>query len=293
MKRIASIIWRLLCRLLPRTAVRIQYRHIMGRKINLSNPKDLNEKINYLKFHADLGEWARLTDKYTVREYIKERGLGNILVPLYGNYGSGEELIDDWNNLPDSFVIKSNHGCGTVKLVHDKQSENLSKIKKETDGWLKMKFGVGTNEPHYTLIKPCIIVEQLLEDYSMQPFSKSMIDYKVWCFEGKPYSILVVANRDYQNGLYQLDTYDIHWNRIDRALTSVHGRPPLLPKPKNFEVMLEYASVLSKGHKQVRVDLYNIDGKICFGEMTFTSQGGYMNYFTKDFLLEMGSQFEV
>lgn len=293
MRRIASISWHLLCRLFPRTAVRIQYRHIMGRKINLSNPQDLNEKINYLKFHADLGEWARLTDKYTVREYIKERGVSDILVPLYGKYNSGEELVDDWNNLPDSFIIKSNHGCGTVKMVHDKHSEDLSEIRKETEGWLKMKFGVGTNEPHYKLIKPCIIVENLLEDHSMHSFSKSMIDYKVWCFDGKPYSILVVANRDYQTGSYQLDTYDIHWNRIDGALTNVHERPPLLPKPKNFEEMLECASVLAKGHKQVRVDLYDIDGRIYFGEMTFTSQGGYMNYYTPEFLLAMGREFSV
>lgn len=293
MRRIASISWHLLCRLFPRTAVRIQYRHIMGRKINLSNPQDLNEKINYLKFHADLGEWARLTDKYTVREYIKERGLSDILVPLYGKYNSGEELVDDWNNLPDSFIIKSNHGCGTVKMVHDKHSEDLSEIRKETEGWLKMKFGVGTNEPHYKLIKPCIIVENLLEDHSMHSFSKSMIDYKVWCFDGKPYSILVVANRDYQTGSYQLDTYDIHWNRIDGALTNVHERPPSLPKPKNFEEMLECASVLAKGHKQVRVDMYDIDGKIYFGEMTFTSQGGYMNYYSPEFLLTMGREFSV
>ena len=293
MNRITSLSWHFLCRIFPRTAVRIQYRHIVGRNINLSNPKDLNEKINYLKFHADLGEWARLTDKYTVREYVKERGLGDILVPLYGKYGSGEELIDDWNNLPDSFIIKSNHGCGMVRLVNDKHSVNLSEIRKETAEWLKKKFGVVTNEPHYKLINPCIIVEKLLEDYSMQSYSQSMIDYKVWCFDGKPYSILVVVNRDYQTGSYQLDTYDVHWKRIDGALTGVHGIPPLLPKPKNFENLLECASVLSKGHKQVRVDLYDIDGKIFFGEMTFTSQGGYMNYYTSEFLLRMGQEFSV
>lgn len=222
----------------PKYAAGIMHKHITRRRLNLRHPQDLNEKINYMKFHEDMEEWARLTDKYNVREYVKERGLADILVPLYGKFNSGEDLIEGWNNLPDSFVIKSNHGCGTVKLVHDKHSENLSEIKKETDGWLKMKFGVATNEPHYKLIKPCIIVEQLLEDHSMQSFSKSMIDYKVWCFEGKPYSILVVANRDYLTRSYQLDTYDIHWNRIDGALTSVHGRPALLPKPKNFEELL-------------------------------------------------------
>lgn len=293
MNRYSSMLWNVFSLRFPQIASRIMYWHIMGRMPHFNHPRDLNEKINYLKFHANLEEWARLTDKYAVREYIKERGLGDILVPLYGKYGSGEELIEDWINLPDSFVIKSNHGCGTVKLVHNKHSINLSMIKKETDGWLKKKFGVDTNEPHYKLIKPCIIVEKLLEDHSFLSFSKSVIDYKVWCFDGKPYSILVVANRNYQTGSYQLDAYDVYWNRINGALTDVHGSPSLLPKPKNYDKLLDYASILSKDHKQVRVDLYDIDGKIYFGELTFTSQGGYMNYFTKDFLLEMGGQFEV
>lgn len=293
MNKVLQLGWRILCHAMPKLAVKIQYRHIMGEKIDLNNPKDLNEKINYLKFHADLNEWARLADKYEVREYVKERGLGHILVPLYGKYNSHGELIEDWKNLPDSFVIKSNHGCGNIILVKDKNTEDLKSIEKETTGWLKVRFGEETNEPHYKLIKPCLIVEELLEDKNVPSSSKSLIDYKIWCFNGKPYCILVVANRDREAHSFQLDTYDLDWNRIEGALTSVHGRPSLLPKPQNLDYLLEYASVLSKGHKQVRVDLYNIDGKTYFGEMTFTSQGGYMNYYTKEFLLEMGKQFEV
>lgn len=294
MNKVSQFGWHILCRMMPKLAVKIQYRYIMGEKIDLKNPKDLNEKINYLKFHANLNEWARLADKYEVREYVKERGLGQILVSLYGKYYSSSDLIEDWKNLPVSFVIKSNHACGTVLIVKDKNTENLNRIKKETEGWLKIKFGEGTNEPHYKIIKPCLIVEELLEeDNNVFSLSKSLIDYKIWCFDGKPYCILVVVNRDRETHRYQLDTYDLDWNRIEGALTSVHGRPSILPKPQNLDYMLECASILSSGHKQVRVDLYNINGKIYFGEMTFTSQGGYMNYFTKEFLLEMGCQFEV
>ena len=108
----------------PKCAAGIMHKHITGRRLNLRHPQDLNEKINYMKFHEDMEEWARLTDKHKVREYVKERGLGDILVPLYGKFNSGEELIESWNNLPDSFIIKSNHGCGTVKMVHDKHSED-------------------------------------------------------------------------------------------------------------------------------------------------------------------------
>lgn len=295
MNNVFSLGWRLLCYCFPRVAVRIQYRHIMGRKINLSNPKDINEKINYLKFHANQVEWARLADKFAVREYVKGRGLGEFLIPLYGKYDSGEELIDDWENLPDSFVIKSNHGCGTVKLVHNKHLENLFKIKEEMDEWLKMKFGVDTNEPHYRLIKPCIIVEKLLADPKVNDYSCSLIDYKVWCFNGKPYCFFIGVDRhiDGMNQTVKFDAYDTEWNRIVGVMTDAHELPPLLPKPKNLQNLLKCASILSKGHKQVRVDLYDIDGKIYFGEMTFTSQGGYMDYFTQEFLLELGSQFDV
>lgn len=286
--------WHMLCRVAPMTAVRIQYRHILGgAKIDLKDPKDLNEKINYLKFHADLNEWARLSDKYVVREYVIERGLADILVPLYGKYDTPEELLSDWDGLPEKFVIKSNHGCGTVKLVREKASVNKEVLKREMYSWLKQRYGLGSNERHYLKIKPCLIVEALLEDPSVKSFSQSMVDYKIWCFDGKPYCTLIVADRDPITGNYLLDCYDKEWNRIDGAMTEVHGTPPLIPKPQNYEDMLECAKRLSIGHKQVRVDLYNIEGKIFFGEMTFTSQSGYMNYFTKNFLIEMGKQFEV
>lgn len=293
MNKVASIVWQSLCKVCPRIAIRVQYKHIMGRNVNLRKPKDLNEKINYLKFHADLDEWARLADKYAVREYVIERGLGDILVPLYGKYDTPQELINDWNNLPIKFVLKSNHGCGTVKIVRDKFEIDKKALKVELEQWLKTRFGLETNEFHYMRIKPCLIVEALLEDPSVSDFSQSLVDYKMWCFDGKPYCTLVVADRDPITHNYLLDCYDANWNRIEGAMTAVHGQPPLVPKPKSYEQMLEYSHVLARGHKEVRVDLYNIDGKIFFGEMTMTSQGGYMNYFSEPFLLEMGKQFEV
>lgn len=293
MNKLTSLGWNLMCKVMPKTAVKIQYRHIMKSPISLSNPQDLNEKINYLKFHADMNEWARLADKYAVREYVVERGLSDILVPLYGKYDIPRELIADWKNLPEKFVIKSNHGCGTVILVRDKSKVNLTTLETELSNWLKERFGLETNEKHYLRIKPCLIVEALLEDASVKEFSQSMVDYKVWCFDGKPYCTLIVADRDPVTHDFKLDCYDVNWNQINGAMTDVHDKAALLPKPQNYDYMLECARKLSQGQKQMRVDLYNIDGKIYFGEMTMTSQGGYMNYFSKEFLLEMGKQFKV
>jgi hypothetical protein len=283
---------------MPKMAVRIQYKHILGgAEIDLENPKDLNEKINYLKFHSNMDVWARLADKYSVREYVIERGLSEILVPLYGKYDTPEELVADWNGLPEKFVIKTNHGCGTVKLVRDKSLVDLDNLKTELRAWLKMRYGLATNEKHYLRIKPCIIVEALLEDASVKDFSRSLVDYKCWCFDGRPYCFFIGVDRDMDNIKAHhvlFDAYDTEWNRIEGAMS---GKMPLpdrvLDKPKNLERMLECAAILSKGLKQVRVDMYDIDGRIYLGEMTLSSQSGYMDYFSKDFLLELGSQFDV
>ena len=257
----------------------------------------MNEKINYLKFHADLDEWARLADKYAVREYVIERGLGDILIPLYGKYDTPHELFLDWDGLPEKFVIKSNHGCGTIKLVYDKGNIDKDVLNRELTQWLKQRYGLETNEKHYLKIKPCLIVEALMEDPSVKDFSRSLIDYKIWCFDGKPFCVFLAVDRDLENAESHhvfFDTYDLNWKRIEGAMS---GKVPLpkqvLERPKNLDGLLDCASRLAKGHKQVRIDLYDINGVIYFGEMTFTSQSGYMDYFAKDFLIEMGNQFEI
>lgn len=289
MNKLAIFGWDILCTVMPKTAVKLQYKHIMGKELDLDNPKDLNEKINYLKFHADLDEWARLADKYAVREYVKERGLDAILVNLYGKYDTPQALIDDWNRLPQSFVIKANNGCGTVKIVNNKSSIILSDLKKELEGWLKVKYGRGTMERHYLRIKPCLIVEEMLEEEGRM----SLTDYKIWCFNGNPYCILTIMDRDVIHHLTHRSMYDLNWRRLPDALP--HNKTyseEEIPKPKNFEKMIECARILSKGQKEVRVDLYNINGRVLFGEMTLTARGGYSHY-SNDFLLELGNQFDV
>lgn len=141
---------------------------------------NLDEKIQWLKFNADMRVWARLADKYAVREYVKECGLQDILVKLYGKYDTPEELMADWNRLPEKFVLKSNNGCGTVKIVRDKKKVDREEMVRITSKWLKRKdIGLGTVELHYTYIKPCLIVEELLEDTSMDAYRKSYCVNKI------------------------------------------------------------------------------------------------------------------
>lgn len=167
------------------------YYNISHKKINWSSPKNLNEKINWLKFNSDTSVWTKLADKYLVRDYVKERGLSSILVELYGVWDDACDI--DFNLLPTSFVLKTNHGCGTIIVVKNKNSINEDEVRKQLNTWLQLKFGTIYAEPHYNSIKPKIIAEEYLKNDNAN--STSLVDYKVFCLEGKPYSILVCADR--------------------------------------------------------------------------------------------------
>lgn len=288
----AKKIWFWMVKHYPVFCCKLLYRKITGKKLNLKAPQNLNEKIQWLKFHEDQNLWAKLADKYAVREYIKERGLEHILVKLYGKYDTVDELFEAWDRLPQQFVLKSNNGCGTVKLITNKNDVNKTLLKKELIKWLKQKdIGLGTIELHYTKIKPCIIAEELLQDPSINTYSCGLIDYKIWCFNGNPFCCVAMYNRNLTtHNKPQFDLYNLDWTPNRSGVTHAESRnyKLILPKPQNWDKMLEYAHILSMGHPQVRMDFYNINGNIYFGEMTFTAKGGYQDNYTDDFLMQMG-----
>lgn len=253
--------------------------------INWESPVDLNEKINWLKFNSDTTKWSELADKYAVRKFIEEKGYKQYLVPLLGVWENANEI--DFSTLPDSFVLKTNNGAGTVMVVEDKALISQRRVKAQLNKWLRMSFGLKQAEPHYLRIKPLIIAESLLKDKS--GISSSLVDYKIWCFDGKAFGTKVYYNRHRFEA--DIEWYDRDWNYRPEKLVFTKDKRDgggKINKPKNYEQMISFAEDLSKGFPQVRVDLYNIDGQIYFGEMTFTASGGYMNSYKKEVLLEMG-----
>lgn len=271
----------------PKLLVTILYRQAFGKWINWKNPQDLNEKIHWLKFYTDTTLWTLLADKYRVRKYVKEKGCPEILVKLYGAWD--KPTLIDWENLPNEFVMKSNGGCGDVLICKDKSMIDKNQWIKHFEKVIKMKCGYERGEPHYNTIKPVIIAEELLDSNKQSVSSSSLIDYKIWCFNGEPYSILVCSNRTHNT--LELSDYDLDWNYHPEH--SKYGRhyvkaSQVLPRPLSLNKMLDYARKLSKGLPQVRVDFYEIDGKPYFGEMTMTSAGGFMDYYTDEYLKEMG-----
>lgn len=248
----------------------------------------MNEKIQWLKLYSDTSLWIKGADKYLVRDFVKEKGLSELLVPLYGVYKSADEI--DFSVLPDSFVLKVNNGSGDSIIVQNKSKINEMVVKKQLQSDLNRKFGLFSTEYHYLEIPPRIIAEKLLVDSNVKP-DESLIDYKLWCFNGEPYVFFVVSNRTKKD--YQMYLYDLDWNQVEGKLVySEHSKKGIngVSKPTKLKEMIEAAKILSKDIPQVRIDFYEVQGKLFFGEMTFTSTGGYMKYFTPEFLIEMGNR---
>lgn len=280
----------------PRAVVQLRYLLRFGRLPDLRHPKDLNEKILYLKLFTDTSRWTMLADKYQVRQYVADCGLSDTLVPLYGAWERVEDI--PFADLPDRFMLKANNGDGkgtNRKIVRqDMTAADWQRLREELNRWLSLKhIGALAGEPQYRGIRPMILAEQLLPADDRQ---SSLVDYKLWCFGGEPYSFLVCSNRKENGHDAFLGCYDLEWNHHPEHMVA-SGRypqePKPLPRPQCLEEMIRVARVLSKGFPEVRVDLYEAQGRVWFGEMTFTSLGGMMNYYTPAYLREMGERVEL
>lgn len=276
----------------PELLVRTRYFLRFHKPLNLENPQTLNEKILYLSLRTDTSKWTELADKYEVRKYVKEKGFEDNLVTLYGVYDHAEDI--DWNQLPNQFVIKTTFGSGDCIIVTDKNQIDKQKITTALNSSLKTHYGELEGGKHYYKIPQRIVIEEyMVNDEESAKHSTSLIDYKIWCINGKACYVWACCNRDKHGA--DVMTYDLEWNAHPEysVFNSHFRRWRVIPKPKNMNAMLQMAESLSEGFPVVRVDLYNIGGKIYFGEMTFTSFGGMMLVYTPEFLLELGKKVKL
>ena len=255
----------------------------MEKELNLEDPKDFNEKIQWLKVYYRDPLYVKCADKYRVRDYVANLGLGEILNDLYKVYDKVEDI--NFGELPDRFVMKTNHACKTIIICDDKSRFNETETKKKFRRWLKKKHGYTSGEFHYNYIKPLIIVEKnlALEDGTLP------VDYKIFCFNGKPHYIAVYLERDETT----LDPkkraiFDFEWNPKDFVIPLYSTDTTKIARPKKLEQMYYIAEQLSKPFPFVRVDLYEINGKVIFGELTFTPTGGFAKGFTNECLRKFG-----
>lgn len=269
--------------------LKIQYYIKMGFLPNFSNPKRFTEKIQVYKLLYRNPLLPICVDKYKVRGYIESLGMSSILNELYGVYNDANEI--NFDSLPDKFVIKSTDGSGgqNIFVCKDKTKVDIPKLRKTINKWRNKKNINPGREWAYTGIKNSqIIIEKYIESNIEDG---GLIDYKFFCFNGKVEYLYVIADRELGNKC-GLGIYDREFHRLNVCRADERKLERLIPKPKNFDQMMRTAEYLSKGFPHVRIDLYNINEQIIFGEYTFYDGSGYMKFIPDSFDFELGEKFD-
>lgn len=256
------------------------YYQAFNKHSNLKDPQDLIEKIYWMELHSDTTHWTLCADKYRVREYIESLGLLQYMPKLYGKWDKASDV--NFEQLPESFVIKSNNGCATVKIVKDKSILDQKKLRKTLWQWLHLPFGYQNCQLHYTKIKPCIIAEELLVNDYFDISPASLVDFKVYCINGEPQFIWVAYNRI--NMHVHVQCFDTSWTPRPEYLKNGMSHyvydpsDKIISKPKCLDELLDVARKVSAPFPQVRADFYIVNGKPIIGELTFTQGYGFLTY---------------
>lgn len=255
LEQLGSNFWK---RVSDEAYLKFEYRTYLGKKLNLNSPETFNEKIQWLKLYDRNPLYHQLVDKYLVRDYITNQIGAQYLVPLLGFWDSAETV--NFDQLPQQFVLKPTHASGNVYICKDKAKMDEEEIRERMRHWLQREYFWRHREWPYKNVKPRIIAEEMIQD--------NIINYKFYCFNGEPKFVLLAQGfKNYtirRNCFYDLDFHRAPFQRKDT--------PPLtkkVEKPENYNEMLEIATILSKDMRFVRVDLYGVNGKTYFSELTF------------------------
>ena len=241
----------------------------LGYKMNLDNPQTFNEKLNWYKLNYCTDLMKKVVDKIYAKEYVKSKGLENILISTIKTYDSINDI--KLNELPKKFVIKNSMDSGGVFVCKDINKINKNDIVDKLKVVVNFRNGKHVNREYaYTENNNKIIVEELLET----PDNHAPWDYKFFCFDGEPKFLFVGSDRD--TGVC-FDFFDIDFNWLNVKQGHPHSKKDII-KPENYEKMLDICRILSKDFPHVRVDLYNVNGKIYFGELTFYHFAGLTSF---------------
>jgi hypothetical protein len=240
-----------------------------GKKLNLDVPVTYNEKLQWLKLYDRKPEYIKYADKYAVRSYIRETIGEQYLIPLLGVYENVEEI--NWDLLPNKFVLKCTHGSGANIICTDKDNLDVKDANKKLNKWMKKSWYWFGREWAYKNIKPCIVCEQFIESTG----DRIPIDYKFMCFNGVPK--LVQVHLDRYGLSYKKDFYDVRWNKTS-ICSGVPNSTVVTTKPRKFDCMMEIARKLSKDMPYARIDFYEQNGNVYFGEITLYPTSGFTRF---------------
>lgn len=256
---------RLFYKVPDRIYLQIRYRIRTHKKLNLDNPVSYNEKIQWLKMYYRKPEQSIFVDKYEVRKYVEEKLGSKYLIPLIGIWDKVADI--DIESLPHSFILKCTHDSGSSIKCTDKSQLNIRKTKRKLNKNLKKNYYYKCREWLYKEVTPRIICEKLL----INADGSDILDYKIFCFDGV---VKFIRVKYFLDGVLSKQTFDTQWNLLEKP-GMLKPDIEIIKKPENLEEMLFVAKTLSDGLPMLRADLYNVDGKVYFGEMTIYHWSGF------------------
>lgn len=269
-----------------KTYLNILYRACFGKPINWKKPQTYNEKLQWLKIYDRNPLYTTLVDKYEVKKYVAERIGAEHIIPTLGVWEHFNDI--DFEKLPDQFVLKCTHDSGGLVIVQDKSKLDIETAKTKIEKSLKRNYYWSSREWPYKHVKSRIIAEKYMVD-----IAGDLKDYKLFCFNGKVYYLFIASDRNKPGEEVKFDYFDRDFNRLPLR-QAVHPNSSYdIKKPENYEGMVTLAEKLSVGLPQVRVDFYDINGKIYFGEYTFFHHGGFVPFIPEKYDWEWGGKMNL
>lgn len=263
-----------------------RFKNRVGYWPHLNHPRTFNEKLQWLKLNDRHAEYTQMVDKIDAKKYVASIIGDKYIIPTLGVWNSVDEI--EWDKLPNQFVIKVSSDSGGIVVCKDKQTLDIERAKEKlSNGWGK-NYYVHNKEYPYRDLTPRIIAEEYKEDES----GYELRDYKIFCFNGEPKILFVASDRQNAGEDTKFDFFDLNWNHL--PFTNGHpNSKEHIAKPKNFEEMLEIAKKLSVGIPQVRIDLYNCNGQIYFGEITFFHWSGMTAFDPVEWDFKLGKMIKL
>ena len=276
-----KIILRAMHMLSDKAYLKLRFRILMGKKLNLENPQTFNEKLQWLKLYDRKNEYVKMVDKHLVKAYVADKIGEEYIIPTLGVWDSFEKI--DFDSLPEKFVLKCTHDSGGLVICTDKSTFDKEKAKSKIEKCLKTNYYWHGREWAYKNVQPRIIAEQYMEDTQ----TGELRDYKFFTFNGEC-KLLFIASERQSKEETKFDFFDMDFNHLD--IRNGHPNAENTPqKPQNFELMKELAQKLSKGISHLRVDFYEVDGKVYFGELTFSHWSGMTKFEPEEWDFTLGS----
>lgn len=268
--------------------IRLLFQDRFGIKIDLENPISFNEKIQWLKLHDRKEAYVTMVDKYLVKEYVANKIGKEHIIPTLGIWDSFDQI--DFESLPNQFVLKCTHDSGSVVIVKDKAKMNIKKCKRIISRCLKRDYYLLGREWVYKNVERKVIAEKYMQESENDA---DLTDYKFYCFNGTPMYCQVITNRTSDE---RIDFFDMNWNHMEFTGLAKPYKPfsdTEIHEPLNLKKMKEYCSLLAKDIPFLRVDFYEIDQQIFFGELTFFPADGVGEFYPNEWNVKLGNMIDI